>query len=118
MGRDAHSGASHAALVAAVKRTELVRKTALRFRSAKRAREYRTQRRPLVAAMLDERPICERCNAARSTEVHELLSRARGGSITDPGNCVCLCSACHSTITTNPAKATAEGWLLNSWGTK
>lgn len=99
-----------------MKRTELVRKTALRFRSAKRAREYRTQRVPLVAAMLDERPICECCNAARSTEVHELLSRARGGSITDHGNCVALCHDCHHWIGTNPTIALAEGWLQNSWG--
>lgn len=98
-----------------MKRTPLNRKRRLAPRSAKRARLYRTQRVPLVASLLDERPVCERCNAARSTEVHELLSRGRGGSITDPTNCVALCHDCHALITREPAQALAEGWLRNSW---
>lgn len=98
-----------------MKRTPLNRKRRLAPRSAKRARLYRTERVPLVAALLEERPVCERCHAARSTEVHELLSRGRGGSITDPSNCVAVCGPCHSWITTSPAQALAEGWLRNSW---
>lgn len=86
----------------------------MRFRSRKTEVTYR-QRRKLVASLLTERPYCQRCYAARSTEVHELLSRARGGSILDPANCVALCHACHAWITTNPAEATADGWLKNSW---
>ena len=82
----------------------------MRFRSRKREAEYR-QRRPLVGLLLAERPVCERCQAARSTECHELLSRARGGSILDETNIVCLCSPCHFWITTHPAAATADGWL-------
>jgi 5-methylcytosine-specific restriction endonuclease McrA len=86
----------------------------LRFRSKKTQRAYRA-RRALVEQLLAERPVCERCGSARSTEVHELLSRARGGSILDPSNCVTLCHACHSEVTQNPKTATAEGWLLPSW---
>lgn len=82
----------------------------LRFRSKKQAAVY-IHRRRLVASLLEERPACERCQQARSTEVHELLSRARGGSILDVENCVALCHDCHCWITTHPAEATAEGWL-------
>jgi 5-methylcytosine-specific restriction endonuclease McrA len=86
----------------------------MRARSKKMAAKY-TERRKLVATMLEEFPMCQRCNAQRSTEVHELLSRARGGSILDPSNCVALCHQCHHWITTNPAEATADGWLKHSW---
>jgi 5-methylcytosine-specific restriction endonuclease McrA len=96
----------------------LERKTPLRARSRRTAKTYRDERRPLVARLLEQRPKCERCESARSTEVHELLSRARGGSITDEKNCVALCHECHSWITTNPAEATADGWLKHSWERK
>lgn len=87
----------------------------LRRRSKKTARTYRTERIPLVIETLETRPICERCHAARSTEVHELKSRARGGSILDPDNLAALCHHCHHWITTNPAAAHDEGWLKHSW---
>jgi len=89
-----------------------MRRTPLRARSKKRAREYREVRVPLVKALLAEHPICQRCGAAPTDDVHELLSRARGGSITDPANLACLCRGCHSLITQNPALAEAEGWAL------
>jgi 5-methylcytosine-specific restriction endonuclease McrA len=70
----------------------------LRPRSAKTTALYRI-RRPLVARLIAERPICERCKAARSQDVHELKSRARGGSIVSVPNLVCLCRKCHDTVT-------------------
>lgn len=73
------------------------------------------QRRRLVALILEEVPTCQKCHVARSTEVHELVSRARGGSIIDRSNCVALCHRCHSWITTHPREATAQGWMLHSW---
>lgn len=76
--------------------------------------KYR-QRRSLVAQMLEEKPICERCSAARSTDIHEIVSRARGGSILDPRNLAALCRLCHSWVTENPAAAHAEGWSKHSW---
>ena len=76
--------------------------------------KYR-QRRSLVAQMLDEKPVCERCDQARSTDIHEVISRARGGSILDPANLVALCRQCHSFITQNPLVAHAEGWSKHSW---
>jgi 5-methylcytosine-specific restriction endonuclease McrA len=64
---------------------------------------------------LDDRPVCERCDRQRSTDVHELKSRARGGSIVAEANCRALCRGCHDFITTNPSAAEAEGWSLPSW---
>jgi len=78
------------------------------------AKKY-IQRRKLVGEMLEEFPICERCSVKPSSEVHEVISRARGGDILDKTNCRALCHACHFWITTNPAEATKTGWLKNSW---
>jgi 5-methylcytosine-specific restriction endonuclease McrA len=91
------------------------RRKALRSRSKKTARTYRTERIPLVIAMLEAHPMCQRCTQCRSSEVHEIKSRARGGSITDPDNVAALCHECHAWITTHPAAAHAEGWLKHSW---
>jgi len=85
----------------------------VRFRSKEREREYRARRR-LVRDMLDDQ-VCERCHAARATEVHEVLSRARGGSILDRSNCRALCHDCHQWVTTHPDDAAATGWLAHSW---
>lgn len=43
-------------------------------------------------------------------DVHEVLSRARGGSILDPDNCLTLCRLHHDWVTTHPAEAEAGGW--------
>jgi 5-methylcytosine-specific restriction endonuclease McrA len=84
-------------------------------RSAKMEKIYRTRRRNLVAKLLAERPICQRCTNERSQDIHELKSRARGGSITDIENLVALCRNCHSWVTENPKKALEQGWLKSSW---
>jgi 5-methylcytosine-specific restriction endonuclease McrA len=73
------------------------------------------ERRKLVSQLLKQHPQCQRCATKKSTEVHEVLSRARGGSILDPSNCVALCHECHSWITTHPKEAQEQGWLKNSW---
>ena len=98
-------------------RIPLVSRTPIPRRSKKTAATYRKLRVPLVVEMLEAYPWCERCKTGRASEVHELLSRARGGRITDPSNCVTLCHECHSWITTHPAQATADGWLRHSWET-
>ena len=85
----------------------------MRFRSKEREKEYRARRR-LVRELLDD-AICERCQSARATEVHEVLSRARGGSILDRANCRVLCHECHRWVTEHPAAAVAAGWLAHSW---
>lgn len=91
----------------------LERKTPIRYRSAKQEAVYKV-RRPLVARLLAERPVCERCRRARSEEVHEPRMRSRGVDVCDPAECVCLCSACHREVHQRPAAATADGWLIPS----
>ena len=87
----------------------------IRPRSKKRTRLYREQRIPIVIATLEANPVCQRCDRARATEVHEIKSRARGGSITDPNNLAALCHDCHAWVTVHPAEAHTEGWLRHSW---
>jgi len=50
-----------------------------------------------------------------ATDVHEIVSRGRGGSPYDPDNCLSLCRSCHRYITENPEWATAHGFLLPAW---
>lgn len=87
----------------------------MRFRSKKKQAAYVKERVPLVKQMLEEQPICMRCRTNPSDDVHEIVSRARGGSITDRANLVCLCRRCHSWVTTHPKEAEAEGWSAASW---
>lgn len=87
----------------------------MRPRSKKMQRTYAEQRIPLVKKVLEDQPVCIRCFRARSTDVHELKSRGRGGSITDETNVVAICRPCHNWITTHPAEAEAQGWSKNSW---
>ncbi|KKN75625.1 hypothetical protein LCGC14_0378630 [marine sediment metagenome] len=69
----------------------------IRQRSKKQEALYR-KRRPFVAEFLEKHPWCQRCGIPpgrsvgnRATEVHEVVSRARGGDILDPENCRALC---------------------------
>jgi hypothetical protein len=63
-------------------------------------------------------PYCEACPTLRPreepnpwTDVHEVLTRGRGGSATDTDNQLCLCRPCHHWITVNPAEAEALGFM-------
>jgi hypothetical protein len=110
----------------------------LPFRSAKRA-AIADERRAFVARILSERPQCEARNYLRpivaglsdvdqsrvlvalrgctwtATEVHELLSRARGGSIVEDTNVISACHRCHHWITTEPRLATMAGLQRSRW---
>lgn len=95
----------------------LLRRVPLRNRSLKRMRAM-VHRRRLVAELLEARPWCEvgisRICDGRAVDVHELLSRARGGDILDPTGVVTACRTCHDFVTSHPAEATASGWLLSA----
>ena len=96
----------------------LVTRSRLPARSRKR-QQVMVERRALVARLLAEKPHCEariedRCTRW-SVDVHEIISRARGGSILDPANCMTLCRACHSFITDNPQWAYNAGFSRHSW---
>lgn len=78
-------------------------------------------RRGVVRELMRLHPWCQAgvlCGGrARSVDVHERLSRARGGSITDPdhGHMVTVCRACHDWVTTHPADAERLRLALPSW---
>ena len=108
----------------AVAKGKRLKSIPIKPRSKKRAKLMREVRAPLVREILEERPLCERGlamaslsrgylagNVYPSSQVHEKLTRARGGDITDKENCVALCRACHNWIHDHPAEATEEGWL-------
>lgn len=107
-----------------LKRTgSLKRKTPLKQVSDKRKKLNR-ERSKFVKDTLTERPNCQagllimsrddrhRCFVT-SVDVHEVVTRARGGSIVDPDNVLAICRSCHDWIHDNPRVAT-ELSLLKS----
>ena len=76
------------------------------------------QRRAMIAGLAGgERPLCDVWAAMApewctrwADDAHEPLSRARLGSITDPGNCRFLCRACHDLVTFRPESEI--GWAF------
>jgi hypothetical protein len=88
----------------------------MRAVSLRRQRENRERRR-VVAELTAEGPrICPVpwcTNVADSP--HEPLTRARGGSITDPGNIVLVCWAHNQELTLEPAWGYQLGLLRHSW---
>lgn len=95
------------------RRTPLRRGKQLAKRSLKMTERY-VERRRMVADLLGRFPVCQfpQC-VNKSVDIHEPLSRARGGSITDETNAVALCRACHSWVHDHPQQAT-ELSLLRS----
>lgn len=116
----------------------LKRKTPLRSVSKKR-QSQQAARRKLVQEQLALRPKCEagepiyvhyqtnfgyeyarerrktdQCYG-RATDIHEPLTRARGGSITDVENTISVCRRCHDWIHAHPEIATDLGLLKHSW---
>lgn len=87
--------------------------------SDKRRAENR-ERRAMIKRLYPDRPHCARPACTRlADDIHEPLTRARGGSITDPGNQVPLCRTCHDEITFRPESelqwAYDVGLLRHSW---
>lgn len=100
--------------------TGLQRNSPINPMSARRRRENRAR-----AAMADSRwpgrregtVMCE-CGrpecARRADDGHEILTRARGGSITDEANVKALARECHQEIQLGPAWAYRAGLLKHS----
>jgi hypothetical protein len=87
--------------------------------SAKRKAENR-ERRAMVAELWPERPPCEWPGCTRpADDVHEALTRGRGGSITDRENARALCREHHDLVTFTPESelglAYELGLLRHSW---
>jgi len=91
------------------------------------ASKYKNERIPLVKKLLSERPYCEACPIfakhdglvayarRQSVDVHELVRRSQGGSITEESNLICVCRPCHRRIGENPGLAFELGLSLHNW---
>lgn len=107
-----------------MRRSPLVRRTPLRSQSLRRRRAASARRRAVAEALLRAGYRCEgHCRLAEvgaqvacagPLDAHEPLTRARGGSITDPSNIVIVCRNVHNWIHANPALAEEAGLLLRS----
>lgn len=96
-----------------------MRRSKLRPVSGGRRAENR-QRRAMVAELYPERPQCGRPECPRlADDLHEPLTRARGGSIIDKANQIPLCRPCHDEVTFRPESelgwAYDLGLLRHSW---
>ena len=97
-------------------KTGPARRTGLRPVSKKRAAQIR-KRRAMLQAKYPDIALCEvpYCNRV-ADDAHEPLTRARGGSITDPENVKAVCRPHHNEITfEEPAWAYELGFLVHSW---
>lgn len=88
---------------------QVSRKRAKKLREAKPARDAYLGWHTWCEARL---PVC----TGRAVDIHEKLSRARGGALDDDDNLMALCRACHDWITVHPKEATERGWLRSSYG--
>lgn len=94
----------------------LVTRTPLRAVSLRRQRESR-ERRQVIAATHPDGPVicavpwCDRIGDSP----HEPLTRARGGSITDPDNIAMVCWPHNQELTLEPEWGYQLGLLKHSW---
>lgn len=98
----------------------------MKRRSAKKEAEYRL-RRPLVARLMEERPLCEACPVFAAhdevavyrrnpgCDVHEIVRRSQGGSILDEDNLMVVCRPCHQRIGNYPQLAFDLGLAKRGW---
>ena len=89
----------------------------LRVVSAKRARENRERRAMARQRFPEMNPCCIVPWCTRmADDLHEILTRARGGSITDEENTVPVCRQHNEELTLEPAWGYDLGLLKHSWG--
>lgn len=96
--------------------TELERRTGLCSMSPKRRRENRV-RRQVAESTFGLSPVCAVPGCGQwADDVHEPLTRARGGSIVDPANMAPLCRFHNGQLADEePAWAYDLGLLKHSW---
>jgi 5-methylcytosine-specific restriction endonuclease McrA len=101
------------------RKSAAMRRVPLRSVSDKRRAENR-ERAAMLRQMFPEPVLCARPGCTRlAQDAHEPLTRARGGSITDPENVRGLCRPCHDEVTFRPESelgwAYDCGLLVHSW---
>jgi len=109
-----------------IKRTTGLKRTSKLAPVSKKRRKENATRRKVIEQVLETRKACEagllirrvdghhKC-AGQPSDIHEPLTRARGGSIVDPSNMVVVCRPCHDWIHVNPAAATSVGLLVSAY---
>ncbi len=70
-----------------------------------------TQKRIFETSIKTNRDTARLVCDGRAVDIHEPLTRARGGSILDPQNTMAVCRSCHTWIHDNPENATKLGLL-------
>lgn len=104
-----------------MKRTPMKRGTKGINRTSKKRDVANAERRKVLAKLRQTRGGCEaravrRCTGAMD-DGHEVHTRGRGGSITDPDNILMVCRPCHDWITDHPREADCAGYTVPSSGT-
>ena len=111
-----------------MKRSPLKRKKGIAHKSAK-TKERDRLRSTFVREQLIKFPWCKaggviavesnsrhgHLQQRAASEIHEPLTRARGGSILDPENSLAVCRECHRWIHDHPERSHALGLLVHSW---
>lgn len=98
-------------------RTQGLRRSGrLRQQSRKRRKTMPARARCVREVMARAGGRCEWqfCDQA-ATDVHEILSRARGGSPLDPANALAVCRWHHDFCHANPKLAASVGWMLSQF---
>lgn len=97
----------------------LLRRTAIRKVSKKRTAENRVRAQVIARLGAERGPDCELAIpgvcTGRWQHGHEILSRARGGSITDEANILLACDGCNGWVADNPFEASVLGLSKWSW---
>lgn len=106
-----------------MKRSPLKRKTPMATgnrkpiaKTSKKKRSEIAERKKLRAEIVDERGsgcqarVPEICRGLFS-DMHEILSRGRGGNPLDKNNILLVCRPCHEMITKNTVWAESKGFL-------
>lgn len=97
----------------------LARRTRLRPVSVKRQQENRERRQMAAERWPDGRPACILPGCGRlADDLHEPLTRARGGSITSEDNTVPVCRWHHDEIGLEAEWAYEFHLLVHSWDTR
>jgi len=117
--------ARHTPLTGSAPREGAARGKGLQPVSAKRRAENRERAAMADRLWPDRREGTVMCGCGRpecnrpAVDLHEPLTRARGGSITDVANAIPLARECHDEITFKPKSelgwAYAAGLLVHSW---
>jgi hypothetical protein len=98
-----------------LKRTQSLKSKPIKQKSKKRVKDQ-IVRVKLVLKMLEEHPRCGFPDCFdEAVDVHEILTRGRGGDFLDENNCVCLCRVCHRWVTDHPLEAEELGFVKSAY---